>query len=1068
MIRLYTLTVCFVLAAIAHVHGQTNTIQLRNGSHSTTILPSSSSTVSVQIPSLTSGTHYLLTSTTNPGSSGAAGSFISYGATSAQNSSLISATNYLFNVSYASDGVEQNALGGLITATATGTNTSATALTLSATGTGSGTSDALYISNGRLKFLESTGGTYFTTFKAGDQSANINYTLPTADGTSGQALITNGSGVLSWGAAGATNLDGLSDAKVQGDDFTGSMILGHQATGTPLSAAIYNTAVGIGAMDEITQGDYNTALGSSALTKVTTGSYNIAVGSDALVKVNTGSYNVSLGSSAGREITTGTYNVSVGHQAGNGITTGVDNIAIGYGAFYFTTTGSNNVGVGRYTMNAGPTGSYNVAVGSDALRFTTGADHNVAIGNEAGYAINTGDYNSLLGYRAGYSLKTGSSNVFIGYTAGSNTASDASDLLYIDNTNTNSPLIYGDFSANTLTFNGATTTTGTSAINGVVSIGGTTAAAGEIRLLEDLDDGSHYTAFKAQAQAANVTYTLPASDGTNGQALTTNGSGTLSWSAIATSIDGLSDAKSGGTGFVNSLILGHQTTGTLVSSDGAEYNTAVGYESLKSITKGNGNTAVGYSALSAATIGEDNIAIGFNVLASLTSGGNNIAIGTRAGQFVSTASENTIIGWQDTPSFGAVLGAGNTAVGAYGQNDAEGSYNVTVGWQSGFTLTSTSEKNVGIGYANYRNATTGDNNIAIGTSALYTGGSGSDNIGIGRDVLADLTTASNNVAIGYNTGNSLKTGSYNVFIGNNVGSNTASDASNLLYIDNSNTNSPLIYGNFSTDQLTLNGHVEVAVGTTTSTVPFSILGTGIQGAANVENAFLGTDVPTLFVRNTTNSADADAVILAGVGGSSAGDAYIGFDVKDVGGWSIGVDNSDIDKLKFLDSWNFRSDGGTPAYGLPVMTMTRLTRHVGIGTENPAYKLDVVGDINASANVRAAGSALTSDARLKRNIQPLANALDVVQQLRPVSYEKRADLKSNDYSMKQMGFIAQELEKVLPNSVHTDKSADAIKSVDYISIIPVLTKALQEQQALIAKQQQEIDELKKMVKRMSVR
>jgi hypothetical protein len=85
-------------------------------------------------------------------------------------------------------------------------------------------------------------------------------------------------------------------------------------------------------------------------------------------------------------------------------------------------------------------------------------------------------------------------------------------------------------------------------------------------------------------------------------------------------------------------------------------------------------------------------------------------------------------------------------------------------------------------------------------------------------------------------------------------------------------------------------------------------------------------------------------------------------------------------------------------------------------------------------------------------------------------------------MKQMGFIAQELESVLPNSVHTDKSADAIKSVDYISIIPVLTKALQEQQELIAKQQeliakqqelvakqqQEIDELKKMVKRMSLR
>jgi hypothetical protein len=71
-------------------------------------------------------------------------------------------------------------------------------------------------------------------------------------------------------------------------------------------------------------------------------------------------------------------------------------------------------------------------------------------------------------------------------------------------------------------------------------------------------------------------------------------------------------------------------------------------------------------------------------------------------------------------------------------------------------------------------------------------------------------------------------------------------------------------------------------------------------------------------------------------------------------------------------------------------------------------------------------------------------------------------------MKQMGFIAQEIEKVLPNSVSTVKSEDAIKSVDYISIIPVLTKALQEQQQMINKQQAEIDELRQLIKRMSVR
>lgn len=53
--------------------------------------------------------------------------------------------------------------------------------------------------------------------------------------------------------------------------------------------------------------------------------------------------------------------------------------------------------------------------------------------------------------------------------------------------------------------------------------------ARELRLLEPSGSGANYTAFKAQAQAATVTYTLPAADGTSGDVLSTNGSGTLSW-----------------------------------------------------------------------------------------------------------------------------------------------------------------------------------------------------------------------------------------------------------------------------------------------------------------------------------------------------------------------------------------------------------------------------------------------------------------------------------------------------------------------------------------------------------
>ncbi|OGU40678.1 MAG: hypothetical protein A2X61_08570 [Ignavibacteria bacterium GWB2_35_12] len=58
-----------------------------------------------------------------------------------------------------------------------------------------------------------------------------------------------------------------------------------------------------------------------------------------------------------------------------------------------------------------------------------------------------------------------------------------------------------------------------------------TGAATELRFAEP--GGVDYTAFKAQAQTANVTYTLPTADGSNGQALTTDGAGLLSWSTIS-------------------------------------------------------------------------------------------------------------------------------------------------------------------------------------------------------------------------------------------------------------------------------------------------------------------------------------------------------------------------------------------------------------------------------------------------------------------------------------------------------------------------------------------------------
>lgn len=66
---------------------------------------------------------------------------------------------------------------------------------------------------------------------------------------------------------------------------------------------------------------------------------------------------------------------------------------------------------------------------------------------------------------------------------------------------------------------------------GNVIVGGGTTAS-EVRLLEPSASGTNYTAFKTQAQAGNITYTLPAVSGATGTALTdVAGNGTLSWAA---------------------------------------------------------------------------------------------------------------------------------------------------------------------------------------------------------------------------------------------------------------------------------------------------------------------------------------------------------------------------------------------------------------------------------------------------------------------------------------------------------------------------------------------------------
>jgi hypothetical protein len=191
-------------------------------------------------------------------------------------------------------------------------------------------------------------------------------------------------------------LDDLNDAKSGGSGFTGSLLLGHETTGT-LAAAINNTGVGIGALQAITTGANNTALGNQTLYSNTTGANNSAIGYQALYSNTSGYHNTVNGYQAAYTSTSGYGNTAMGHGAGYGISTGYYNTIVGYDA-------------GK-VIN---TGHYKTVVGYGAgIAMTTGY-HNTLFGYGAGDGITTGFHNTAIGYNAQVPTATGSNQVRIG------------------------------------------------------------------------------------------------------------------------------------------------------------------------------------------------------------------------------------------------------------------------------------------------------------------------------------------------------------------------------------------------------------------------------------------------------------------------------------------------------------------------------------------------------------------------------------------------------------------------------------------------------------------------------
>jgi hypothetical protein len=152
-------------------------------------------------------------------------------------------------------------------------------------------------------------------------------------------------------------------------------------------------------------------------------------------------------------------------------------------------------------------------------------------------------------------------------------------------------------------------------------------------------------------------------------------------------------------------------------------------------------------------------------------------------------------------------------------------------------------------------------------------------------------------------------------------------------------------------------------------------------------------------------------------------------------------------------WN----NGTP-YKPITTTIAIAYDKVGIGmtpSESSEYKLEVAGNVRCS-NLQCVSVNQTSDMRYKKNIENIGDVLENINKLNPVSYlllnQESADKKS-------FGFIAQELNEIFPEVVVEPNNEHELYGINYTSIIPLLTKSIQELTKKIELQQNEINYLK---------
>jgi hypothetical protein len=433
--------------------------------------------------------------------------------------------------------------------------------------TGSGNTVTVVAQYASANALSSGTKAGLASFNSASFTVDANGYVSLSGGSVGETITGNTGGALSPTAGNWNIVTSNSTAIFAGSGSTltlnfgiTNLILG--SSGSGISGGSENCGFGLGSLASLTSGDQNAAVGYNSLNSIATIGNCAALGWASLSQC-VGVGNVGCGSAAGQNITSGTYNIAIGFWSMN--------------SFDVITTGSHNIGIGYETLNNITSGSESICIGSSAgSNYSSSETNNICIGyNVSG---TSGESNVI---------RIGNSSAAKCFVQGVQGVSVSNTNIVTINTSTSQmgsvatvPLALGGTNADLTASNGG--------------IFYSTASAGAI--LAGTATASQVLLSGASTTPSWSTATYPATAGTSGNVLTSNGTNWTSAApaAPAGTITQYAVLVGGASSAIGSVA--DVATGQVLASGGVSANPAfTATPTLTSVTFGSGTALSVYA-----------------------------------------------------------------------------------------------------------------------------------------------------------------------------------------------------------------------------------------------------------------------------------------------------------------------------------------------------------------------------------------------------------------------------------------------------------------------------------------